>query len=76
MKPKHGRLVTCAEAVELCKQVGALIFWRPNGVINWLNAGNDRAEILRTGRQHCGKDSGEFQLNGFHKEDEGPEGSG
>ena len=50
MKPKHGKLVTCAEAVELCKQVGALIFWRPNGVINWLNAGNDSAEILRTGR--------------------------
>ena len=31
MKPKHGKLVTCAEAVEFCKQVGALIFWRPNG---------------------------------------------
>ena len=52
MKPnKHGRLVTCAEAVELGKQVGVLIFWRPDGHVNWLNAENDAAEILRTGRQ-------------------------
>jgi len=50
MKPKHGRLVTCAEAVELCKQVGALIFWRPDGVVNWLDAENNIAEILGTGR--------------------------
>ena len=50
MKPKHGRLVTCAAAVELGKQVGALILWRPDGVINWLNAGNDAAEIIGTGR--------------------------
>ena len=50
MKPKHGKLVTCAAAQELGKQVGALIFWRPDGRINWLNAGNDSAEILRRGR--------------------------
>jgi hypothetical protein len=48
--PTHGKLVTCAEALELGKQVGALIFWRPNGAINWLNAGNDTAEILGIGR--------------------------
>jgi len=48
--PTHGRLVTCAEALELGKQVGALILWRPNGVINWLDAENDTAEILRAGR--------------------------
>ena len=49
-KPKHGKLVTCAEAIELGKQVGALILWRPDGHVNWLNAGNDTAEILRAGR--------------------------
>ena len=46
MKPKHGRLVTCAEAVELGKQVGALIFWRPDGHVNWLRPDEDAAEIL------------------------------
>ena len=45
MKPKHGKLVTCAEAVELCKQVGALIFWRPS-TFNWLAANTDAAEVL------------------------------
>jgi hypothetical protein len=48
--PTHGKEVTCLEAVELGKAVGALIFWRPNGAINWLDAGNDVAEILGTGR--------------------------
>jgi hypothetical protein len=50
VKPRHGRLVTCAEAVEFCKQVGALILWRPDGHVNWLDAANDSAEILRLGR--------------------------
>ena len=50
MKPKHGKLVTCAEAVELGKAVGALIFWRPDDHINWLKPEQDVAEILGTGR--------------------------
>jgi hypothetical protein len=48
--PAHGRLVTCGEALELGRQVGALIFWRPDGHVNWLGAANDAAEILGTGR--------------------------
>jgi hypothetical protein len=48
--PAHGRLVTCGEALELGRQVGALIFWRPDGHVNWLRPDEDAAEILRTGR--------------------------
>lgn len=40
------RLVTCREAAELCKKPGARIFWRPNGVVNWMLPELDRAEVL------------------------------
>jgi hypothetical protein len=48
--PTHGKLVTCAEAVALSRQVGALILWRSDGHVNWLRPDEDAAEILRTGR--------------------------
>ena len=50
MKPKRGKLVSCAEALELGRQVGALILWRPDGHVNWLRPDEDAAEILGTGR--------------------------
>jgi hypothetical protein len=48
--PTHGKEVTCAEAVALSRQVGALILWRSDGHVNWLKPEQDVAEILRTGR--------------------------
>ena len=49
MKPKRGKLVSCGEAVELSKKVGALILLRPGGHVNWLSVEQDAAEVLQTG---------------------------
>lgn len=37
---------TCREAREISKAVGARVFWRPNGVVNWHLPELDEAQIL------------------------------
>ena len=45
--PKSSNpLTTCEHAVMLSKTVGARIFWRPGGIINWMLPGMDPAEIV------------------------------
>lgn len=41
-----ARITTCREASELSKQSGARIFWRPDGVINWMLPELDVAQVL------------------------------
>lgn len=42
----ENRKVTCEVAIEISKTVGARIFWRPGGVINWMLPELDVAEIV------------------------------
>jgi hypothetical protein len=37
---------TCQEAKALSKPVGARIFWRPGGVVNWMLPELDLAQVL------------------------------
>lgn len=37
---------TCQDVLELSKIVGARIFWRPGGVINWMLPELDVAQVL------------------------------
>ncbi len=37
---------TCQEAQELSKTIGARIFWRPGGVVNWMLPELDLAQVL------------------------------
>jgi hypothetical protein len=46
MAAPSKRLTTCQAAAEHGRQVGARIFWRPGGVVNWSLPDYDAAEIL------------------------------
>ena len=37
---------TCRAAVDISKSLGARIFWRPDGVINWMLPELDAAQVL------------------------------
>lgn len=41
-----NKVTTVKEAIEASKQVGARVFWRPGGVVNWLAPDLDTAEVL------------------------------
>ncbi len=40
------RMTTCREASTISKRPGARVFWRPEGVINWMLPELDPAQIL------------------------------
>lgn len=42
----RDRVTTVKEAIEASKAVGARTFWRPGGVVNWLEPELDVAEVL------------------------------
>jgi hypothetical protein len=37
---------TCRDAVDKGHEVGARVFWRPGGVVNWTLPELDRAQVL------------------------------
>lgn len=40
------QLTTCDRAAELGRTMGARVYWRPNGVINWMLPGMDPAIVV------------------------------
>jgi hypothetical protein len=41
--PAERKFVTCGEALELSKEPGRRVFWRPDNAVNWLNPAADPA---------------------------------
>jgi hypothetical protein len=44
--PPSFSVTTCREALEVSKTLGARIFWRPGGVVNWMLPELDVAHVL------------------------------
>lgn len=45
-RPSTASVTTCREAAALCKKIGVRVFWRPDGVVNWMLPELDVAHVL------------------------------